>query len=340
MIVVKNLNQVLIEGCKLLKKEGVARKTRGFDCVEVPYPVLFCIENPRDRFITINERKWNKYLGWIESLWLWQGINSMEMVGSYVKNLYTFSDDGKFMRAGYGPRMRGYNGSSSDYEYSKSFIGENGDLCFGGETIDQIKFVVEKLKQDPNSRQASITIHDPMKDNFEPDGSLKKTKDTPCTRTIQFMIVDGKLDCTVTMRANDIWWGTTAVNVFNFTLMQEIIAMILGVPVGKYYHFANNLHYYRDLEEKVMEVAELNSDDYYIPYEYPENEQISLRDVDKQISYISELEECSRNGKPFGSTVYSELKPFFRDWLNAIHKRNNKDAELEFHNPQMKEIYK
>lgn len=339
MIVVKNLNQLLIEACKLVKRDGVARKTRGFNCVEIPYPALFCVENPSDRFVTVKERKWNKYLGWIESLWLWQGINSMDMVGSYVKNLYTYSDDGKYMRAGYGPRMRGYNGDSKDYEYHSPMFNENGELDFGN-TVDQIKFVIEKLKQDPNSRQASITIHDPMKDNFESDGSLKVTKDTPCTRTIQFMIVDGKLDCTVTMRSNDLIFGASAVNVFNFSLLQEIIAMVLGVPVGKYYHFANNLHYYDNLEGMVNSIAELNPDDYYKPYEYPENEQITLVEVDKQISYVAGLEECSRNGKPFDSTVYSLLKPFFKDWINAIHRRNNKEDELEFNNPQMSEFYK
>lgn len=339
MIKVKNLNQALIEGCKLLKREGVARKTRGFDCIEVPYPVLICIENPRDRFITVPERKWNKTLGWIESLWLWQGINSMDMVGSYVKNLYNFSDDGKFMRAGYGPRMRGYNGELEDYTYDKPQFNTKGEMEFKN-CVDQVKFVIEKLKQDPNSRQASITIHDPVKDNFELDGSLKKTKDTPCTRTIQFMMVDGKLDCTVTMRSNDIWWGTSAVNVFNFSLLQEIIAMVLGVPVGKYYHFANNLHYYSDLEEMVNSVSTLNTDDYYKHYEYPDNGNITLEEVDYQIRYIAELEECSRMGKAINEDSLNKLKPLFRDWFYAIHKRNNKGIEVEFNNPQMSEIYK
>ena len=70
--------------------------------------------------------------------------------------------------------------------------------------------VIMSLQKDINTRQASITIHDPIKDDFGKDGKLKETKDTPCTRTIQFMVVDGKLDCTVTMRSNDVLWGFSA----------------------------------------------------------------------------------------------------------------------------------
>lgn len=37
------------------------------------------------------------------------------------------------------------------------------------------------------------------------------------------------------MRSNDIIWGASAVNIFNYTFMQEYMATILGLGVGNYF---------------------------------------------------------------------------------------------------------
>lgn len=210
MFIAENLNQALLITGRALLEKGVWRETRGYRCLELPHPLLLCITNPTDRYCTIPERKWNKYLGWVESLWLAMGINDMKMPSHYVKNLLSFSDDGKYMRAGYGPRLRGYNGSTKDYKYSTSPAGRCG--------VDQLKFVIDTLQNEKTSRQACITIHDPIKDDYEWNGTeyvLKKTKDIPCTRTLQFMVVEGKLDCTVTMRSNDCFTYETKIPLLN-----------------------------------------------------------------------------------------------------------------------------
>ena len=104
----ENLSSALVLLCKELMDKGIDVTRRGFECREFPGAVLIEITNPTDRYVRVPERKWNKTLGWIESLWLARGDNSLEMPASYVKNLVNFSDDGKFMRAGYGPRIRRY----------------------------------------------------------------------------------------------------------------------------------------------------------------------------------------------------------------------------------------
>jgi hypothetical protein len=104
----ENLNEAFIALSRALVNSGVNVTRRGFQCREIPSAVLIEITNPIDRYVRIPERKWNKTLGWIESLWIARGDNCLDMPAAYVKNLKTFSDDGEFMRAGYGPRIRRY----------------------------------------------------------------------------------------------------------------------------------------------------------------------------------------------------------------------------------------
>lgn len=52
------------------------------------------------------------------------------------------------------------------------------------------------------------------------------------------------LDMTVTNRSNDLIWGLIGANYVHFTFLQEYLAARLGVEVGRYHHFTNNLHVY------------------------------------------------------------------------------------------------
>lgn len=52
------------------------------------------------------------------------------------------------------------------------------------------------------------------------------------------------LDITVTNRSNDLIWGLLGANYVTFSVLQEYMAARLGVEVGQYHHFTNNLHVY------------------------------------------------------------------------------------------------
>lgn len=308
---------------------GIERKTRGFTCYELPTPVLIEIQNPQYRYCSIKERKWNVFLPHMESLWLASGRNDMEMAGHYVKKLYEYSDDGKFMRAGYGPRLRYYNGKQEQYQ-----IGITGNS--EGQYVDQFSFVIETLLRDINSRQACITIHDPMKDDFDSTGELLVTKDQPCTRMLQFMVRDGKLDLTVYMRSNDLIFGFSAVNLFNFTFMQEYFSYILGLPIGKYYHFVNNLHIYDWSLDMVKSIAEAeDAKEFEFKYKPPVSLD-SLDSFDKEIYLLEELEHFLRKS---GEFVYDPVMSceLFQDWKYVFVKKNTNEKNIKFINPFLEE---
>lgn len=162
---------------------------------------------------------------------------------------------GVFVHNSYGPRIRSFSGVGSDYTNTDPDLIhiQNSDAT----VVDQLKYIIELLHKDINTRQASITIHDPAKDCFNSDGTIKTTKDQPCTRLLQFMVVDGKLDMTTYMRSNDFLWGFSAVNIFNFTFMQEIVANMIGVEVGRYHHVMNNIHYYENFRDKIKGIVNI-----------------------------------------------------------------------------------
>jgi thymidylate synthase len=104
----------------------------------------------------------------------------------------------------------------------------------------QLEYVIDKLRRDPNTRQATVSIYDGK------EHSLYE-RDTPCTYAIQFTVVDNKLNMCVTMRSNDLWFGFCN-DQYCFSQLQELVAGETHYDIGSYFHFAHNFHLYeRDL---------------------------------------------------------------------------------------------
>lgn len=326
------INSFLVGASKLLLEQGVKRETRGKVCCELPEPFMFKITNPKARWITIPERKWNVALAYAESLWLASGRNDLEMISRYLTRMKDFSDDGVSMRGGYGPRLRKYNGNSNDYKISTSLQNSN-EPCFN--EIDQIRFVIECFEKDINTRQGIITIGDPTKDCFEKSGSLKQSNDFPCTRSLHFMKhpTENKLNLTVYMRSNDLLWGASAVNIFNFTFMQEYIARILNIQVGDYYHIANNFHFYEDKRKDIEIISKVDNyiDESY-DYKYSFN---SLIEFDSKLRKLEKEELILSN---YNTSIIDFEDEFFNDWYKVLYQRNKKE-KVEFANPILNQIF-
>ena len=308
------INALLIGASKLLVAEGIKRETRGNVCYELPEPAMFKITNPMAREVTIPIRKWNSILPYAESLWIASGRNDMDYIAHYVKRMMDFSDDGVFMRGGYGPRYRDYNGLAEDYQIETINVRQNG-------SVDQLRYIIECFQADRETRRAVISFGDPMKDDFDENGNLKVTKDIPCTRELHFMKQSdsNKLDLIVRMRSNDLIWGTCAVNVFNYTFMQEYVATMLNMEVGNYYHIADNLHYYERHKEMVYKLA--NSDEWEETPVSKKKTFKTLHEFDDLITRLSEEESKMRRGmKEYKVTSFED--DFFQHWYEKLYRFN------------------
>ena len=154
-----------------------------------------------------------------EMLWYMSGNNSLKEIQKYSKGWDRMSDDGITVNSNYGYCIK--------YKFG----------------FDQWEFVKNELKKNPNSRRAVIHIK---------EASDKDSKDINCTVCLQFFIRNNKLYMTTYMRSNDLWMGFPY-DVFQFTNMQVLMSMELGVELGTYTHIAGSLHLYKRNLVKVDE---------------------------------------------------------------------------------------
>lgn len=324
----ESINSFLVGMAKLLLNEGTSRMTRGQECVELAQPIIIKLNNPCARLITIDERNWNYTLPFAEALWIASGRNDMDFIGSYLKKMHEFSDDNVSMRAAYGPRLRYYSGESNDYnnniiQKSSKKIPNN---IF---EIDQFTFIEKIFEKDPFTRQAVISIVDPAKDYLDCNYNLKSTKDFPCTNNIQFLRRNNFLDMVVHMRSNDLYWGASAVNIFNFTFMQEYFSRILGLQIGKYYHIVNNLHYYKTFQKEIEKISQVTTwDDQYYIYKSAFED---LKDFDLKVAKLERFENDLRHG--ITKRLISFEDEFFDDWVKVLYVFHTEDYSIKFINP-------
>lgn len=235
-----NVNDAFVTLCKEAIKWPIEVRRGGNKMMDSPGPVVTEIMDPRDRVLNISGRNNSLPAACAETLWVLAGRSDVEWLKFYLSRAPDFSDDGKVWRAGYGPRLRYYSPDHNDVY------------------VDQLKFVIDELKALPNSRRAAISLIDPTSDS---KNAPVEFKDFPCNLTLSFMIRYGKLDLVVFCRSQDLVWGASGINWFEFTVMQELVARMIGVEIGSYYHVTNNLHVY-DRHFKMVQRIALSCDPY------------------------------------------------------------------------------
>jgi thymidylate synthase len=199
-------------------KDGVLDPSRDGAVVGEVINAVTVIEDPTRCIINSPLRKMPIRYAVGELLWYMSANNKLDEIRKYTSAWDRMSDDGLTVNSNYGHKIHKFYG------------------------FDQWEDIKKRLTADPYSRQCVIHIKDPRP-------MEKPTKDTPCTVCLQFFIRDEKLYMTTYMRSNDIWMGFPY-DVFNFTAMQVLMSMELGVKLGTYTHIAGSLHIYqRDLKE-------------------------------------------------------------------------------------------
>jgi len=179
------------------------------------FNVGFYITDPLDNNITNEERNWKHKYAWSEWQWYLSGDPNIKKLGEIYGKVPAIWK-----------RMADTDGNV------------NSNYGWQWQRNDQLNHVIRLLKDDPETRQAAISIYDAKEWD-------KYTYDTPCTYAVQFTILHGKLDMCVTMRSNDLWYGFCN-DQYCFSKLQEMVSNELNIEPGTYYHFAHNMHLYND----------------------------------------------------------------------------------------------
>mgnify|MGYP001333230178 FL=1 len=206
----KNANAAFEDLLDYVIQDGI-----DFDNTKALFNCGFYIQNPLDNHITHKQRDWK--LEYAEAEWQWylSGDRNIKKLGELYGKIPPIWQR---MADSFGNVMSNYG-----WQWQRNH---------------QIDYVVGKLREQPNTRHAAISIYDGKE--FE-----RYRKDTPCTYAIQFTKLNDKLNMSVYMRSNDIWYGFCN-DQYQFSMLQKMIADRLSIDVGWYYHHAHNMHLYND----------------------------------------------------------------------------------------------
>lgn len=211
-------------------------------------PILWHLEKPQEYVLPIPGRRVNPFFALAEVVWMWSGKGGAEFITFYNKSMKQFLDEGvPYFHGAYGKRVRHYGYSERPFRELPSPMtpSDMGDGLRPVE-VDQLEHVVRKLQADPDTRQAAITLWDPIKDNFI------QSNDHPCNNMLYFTQRGGALHLTICMRSNDLIWGVPY-NMIQFSHLLALMAGTLELEVGSYHVMVNNLHYYLDLYPETLE---------------------------------------------------------------------------------------
>lgn len=262
----------------------------GTGCLEIS-PMLNIIENPLQLFPIIPGRGNHFIMQLAELVWVIQGKTVIsEFFGQFASPaVQQFSQNTDNLYAAYGYRIRNQP-----------------------EGNDVLKYVINTLREKMTSRSAVIPLFSAELDTL---GGEHK----PCATTFQLHFYNGKLDGVLTLRANDLIKGYSAINFLEFAFVQAIVAYCLGVDVGKFVNFTTTMHYYTG--EAAKRVDRINKfRGLSVPMEDIGLQDLFDYDIEKEERYRSVIEDVN--------IIYTGLQ-----------EKNQDQLEMKLTQPIFKYIY-
>ena len=113
----------------------------------------------------------------------------------------------------------------------------------GGE-VDQIKDLVEGIKENPDSRRHIVSAWNV--------GEIPDMALPPCHCLFQFYVGDGRLSCQLYQRSADIFLGVPF-NIASYALLTHMVAQVTGLEPGEFVHTLGDVHLYLNHLEQADE---------------------------------------------------------------------------------------
>lgn len=305
--VFRNVTEALPALCKAVMAQPIT-KTRNGPAKELLYTNI-TLTHPLEREV-LNPARGASYPAQIvETAWVLVGRHDIAGIMPYLPRAADFSDDGEVWRAGYGPRLRSWQN-----------------------TTDQLREVIRLLREDDQSRRAVMSIFDPASD-------FRESKDIPCNNWVHFLVRDGKLHGHVAIRSNDLIWGWSGINQFEWSAILELIATQLALPVGELHFSISSLHVYEQHWKKAEaiiasrrggEVLQSVFEDSINPAGFNYYEDLSS--FDDQLDTFFAAEKAIRTR----SIIPMLDDPLLSEWVNILEAWWNGERNPQYVAPRQK----
>jgi len=172
----------------------------------------------------------------------------LEQLKIYKHNILTdsvFAEKYGYLGAVYGKQWRSWEGAN-------------------GKTYDQLKWVIDEIMRNPDSRRLIVSAWNPQYAISATDGTLDPDIQAlpPCHSFFQFYVQNGKLSLQLYMRSLDILLGC-GFNIASYSLLVHIVAEITGLEVGEFIHTVGDAHIYSNHVEQIE--LQLTREPYVLP---------------------------------------------------------------------------
>jgi len=159
-----------------------------------------------------------------ELLWYLSGEDHIRNLRKHTSIWNAWADEDGNLETAYGHYWRHFPSASKDAQ-GRWQVRE----------IDQIRYVIDTLKADPNSRRLVVTAWEP--------GNATSSRLPPCHYTYAFHVAGGKLNCHLTQRSGDVALGIPF-NLAAYAALTQMIAQECGLGLGRFAHSIVDAHVY------------------------------------------------------------------------------------------------
>lgn len=219
--------------------EGVRKSSRtGIDTISY-FGAYYRVDLSKGfPLLTTKKMEWKSLLN--EVLWYLSGEHHIRNLRQHTKIWDAWADENGRLQTAYGRFWRRFpvpdSKSVLDGEIyvneAHPFVKkeENGGLSF-----DQVGWVIDEIKRNPNSRRLVISAWHPA--------NAVVSKLPPCHYTFTFNVSNGKLNCHLTQRSGDIALGIPF-NLAAYSILTQIIAQETNLDLGFFAHTIVDAHIY------------------------------------------------------------------------------------------------
>ncbi|HEY3525777.1 MAG TPA: thymidylate synthase [Nitrososphaeraceae archaeon] len=129
-----------------------------------------------------------------------------------------------------------------------------------GRTIDQISFVIDRIKKNPNSRRHIVSawnVEYLPDESISPQENVKKGRMAlaTCHTLFQFYVANNKLSCMLMARSQDYLLGTPF-NIASYALLTHMVAQQCDLELGEFVWTGGDVHLYSNhMEQAKLQIS-------------------------------------------------------------------------------------
>ncbi len=181
----------------------------------------------------------------IELLWFLRGDTNVHYLQDNKVSIWNeWSTAEQTARFG---RPAGELGPVYGHQWRNFGATKNADGSYNHDGFDQLKWLVNEIKTNPNSRRLIVSGWNPNEAN--------EVALPPCHTLFQFFVQNGKLSCQLYQRSADIFLGVPF-NIASYALLTHMVAQVCDLGVGDFIWTGGDCHLYNNhIEQAKLQLS-------------------------------------------------------------------------------------